>query len=84
MTFGSSRSVNDLLEILKKSFPDVKVKYKRKKWAVQRAKEIFDYRKDKIGLEGWNDKKKKDDVSDCELMNITYSYLKFVDGNNFS
>ena len=63
---------------------DVKVKYKRKKWAVVRAKEIFDYRKDTVGLEGWGDKKKKDDVSDCALMNITYMYLKFVDGNNFS
>ena len=30
MTFGSSRSVNDLLEILKRSFPDIKVKYKEK------------------------------------------------------
>lgn len=63
---------------------DVKVKYKRKKWAIVRAKEIFDFRKDKIGLEGWEDKKKKDDVSDCALMNITYTYLKFVDNSNFS
>ena len=63
---------------------DVKVKYKRKKWAIVRAKEIFEFRKDKIGLEGWEDKKKKDDVSDCALMNITYTYLKFVDKSNFS
>ena len=62
---------------------DVKVKYKRKKWAVQRAKEIFDYRKDEVGLEGWAKKKKKDDVCDCALMNITYTYLKFIDKNNF-
>ena len=53
-------------------------------WHLDRAKEIFDYRKDKIGLEGWEDKKKKDDVSDCALMNITYTYLKFVDKSNFS
>ena len=59
------------------------MKYKRKKWAVQRAKDIFDYRKDKVGLEGWGDKKKKDDVSDCSLMNITYTYLKFIDKNKF-
>ena len=87
--FGNSKVIVEYpayhkTQVLGAKKVDVKVKYKRKKWAVVRAKEIFDYRNDKIGLEGWNDKKKKDDVSDCELMNITYSYLKFVDGNNFS
>jgi hypothetical protein len=87
--FGNSKVIIEYpafhkTQVLGAKKVDVKVKYKRKKWAVVRAKEIFDYRKDKIGLEGWEDKKKKDDVSDCALMNITYTYLKFVDENNFS
>ena len=58
---------------------DVKQKYKRKKWAIQKAQEILEYRKDKKSLEDMNDNKKKDDISDCLLMTITYTYLKFVD-----
>ena len=51
MTFGSSRSVNDLLEILKKSFPDVKVKYKEREklmpvrgtLSMEKAKKILNF-----------------------------------------
>ena len=51
MTFGSSRSVNDLLEILKKSFPDVKVNYKEREklmpvrgtLSMEKAKKILNF-----------------------------------------
>ena len=58
---------------------EVKQKYKRKKWAVQRAQDILEFRKDSKTNTLMQDKKKKDDISDCLLMTITYTYLKFVD-----
>mgnify|MGYP001234173619 CR=1 FL=1 len=58
---------------------EVKQKYKRKKWAVAKATEILQLRKDNEHLKEIEDKKKRDDMSDCLLMTITYTYLKFVD-----
>lgn len=58
---------------------DVKQKYKRKKWAVKKATEILEIRKDTENLKEIQDKKKKDDMSDCLLMTITYTYLKYID-----
>ena len=60
---------------------EVKQKYKRKKWAVSKAKEILEFRKDASSLEEFENKKKRDDISDCLLMTISYTYLKFIDGN---
>ena len=58
---------------------EVKQKPKRKKWAVNKTQEILKFNKDTKGLEDINSNKKKDDVSDCMLMNITYIYLHFID-----
>ena len=58
---------------------EVKQKPKRKKWAVNKTQEILKFNKDTKGLEQINSNKKKDDVSDCMLMNITYIYLHFID-----
>lgn len=58
---------------------DVKQKYKRKKWAIQKATEILELRKDTQNLKQIQDKKKQDDMSDCLLMTITYTYLKYID-----
>ena len=59
---------------------DVKLKPKRKKWAIVKSQEILEYKKDKVGLEEISKFKKKDDVSDCMLMNLTYLHLHFKDG----
>lgn len=58
---------------------EVKQKPKRKKWAIQKTLDILEYNKDTKGLEQVNTNKKKDDVSDCILMNITYIYLHYID-----
>ena len=58
---------------------EVKQKYKRKKWAINKSQEILNKTSDKKGLEEWNNYKKKDDISDCMLMNITFIYLHFID-----
>ena len=66
-------------QVLGANKSEVKQKPKRKKWAIKKSQEILDYTKDKKGLDEWNKYKKKDDVSDCMLMNITYIYLHFID-----
>ena len=58
---------------------EVKQKPKRKKWAVNKTQEILNFNKDTKGLEQINSNKKKDDVSDCMLMNITYIHLHYID-----
>jgi hypothetical protein len=69
------------------------VKYKatdkptRKKWAVQKAKEILELRNDIENLKLYEDKPRKkgvvkiklDDISDCMLHNIAFMYLAYVD-----
>jgi hypothetical protein len=62
---------------------EIKQKYYRKKWAVKKATEIITTRDDKYSLEVLNDKKKRDDMSDCLLMTITFSYLCFVNKTKF-
>ena len=52
----------------------------RKKWAIQKALDILELRKDNDTLSQLTTKKKKDDMSDCLLMTITFSYLCFIDG----
>ena len=69
------------------------IKYKatdkptRKKWAVQKAKEILELRNDTENLKLYEDKPRKkgvvkiklDDISDCMLHNIAFMYLAYVD-----
>ena len=51
ITFGNAKKINSLLEILKKSFPDVKVKYKnwdkftpkRGTLSIAKAKKLLGY-----------------------------------------
>ena len=52
----------------------------RKKWAIKKALEILELRKDEETLSQVTTKKKQDDMSDCLLMTITFSYLCFIDG----
>ncbi len=57
-----------------------KTKPFRKKWAIQKALDILELREDDKTLSDLTTKKKKDDMSDCLLMTITFSYLCFIDG----
>ena len=66
-------------QVLGANKSEVKQKPKRKKWAIKKTQEILEFNKDTKGLEQINLNKKKDDVSDCMLMNITYIYLHYVD-----
>ena len=52
----------------------------RKKWAIKKALEILELRDDQETLSQVTTKKKQDDMSDCLLMTITFSYLCFIDG----
>ena len=56
----------------------VKQKPKRKKWAIQKAKDILEFRKDTYNFEALCKEKKKDDISDCILMNITFCVLMLI------
>ena len=56
-----------------------KTKPGRKKWAIKKALEILNMRKDEETLSKVTTKKKQDDMSDCLLMTITFSYLCFID-----
>lgn len=56
-----------------------KTKPFRKKWAIQKALDILELRNDNDTLSQLTTKKKKDDMSDCLLMTITFSYLCFID-----
>lgn len=55
------------------------IKDNRKKWSCRIAKSILEIRNDSNSLEIYDNSTKKDDISDCMLMNITYCYLKFID-----
>ena len=56
-----------------------KTKPGRKKWAIKKALEILNLRNDENTLSQVTTKKKQDDMSDCLLMTITFSYLYFID-----
>ena len=56
-----------------------KTKPGRKKWAIKKALEILNMRNDEETLSKVTTKKKQDDMSDCLLMTITFSYLYFID-----
>ena len=58
---------------------EVKQKPKRKKWAINKTRDILTMLKDENALIQFNANKKKDDVSDCMLMNVTYIYLHYID-----
>ena len=62
----------------------VEINDNRKKWSVRIASEILHLRNDKKSLEIINDTKKRDDMCDCLLMTITFSYLHFIDKMKFS
>jgi hypothetical protein len=53
-------------------------KPERKKWAVKKVQEIWEQRKDETSLKESDKYKKKDDLSDCVLMCISFSVLSFV------
>lgn len=52
-------------------------KYQRKKWSVEKMHEIWNQRKDINNLKKIEEYPKKDDISDCVLMNISY-ILKYL------
>ena len=56
-----------------------KTKPGRKKWAIKEAMNILNLRKDDDTLAQVTTKKKQDDMSDCLLMTISYSYLHFIE-----
>jgi hypothetical protein len=53
-------------------------KPKRKKWAIQICKEIFENKEDYESLERLNSSKKKDDLADTFLQLQAFKYLYFV------
>ena len=55
----------------------------RKKWAVEKALEITRERKDIDLVENISKRKKKDDICDCILMNLTFAYQYFKLGKSF-
>ena len=56
-----------------------KTKPGRKKWAIEKALSILHLRNDESTLSQVTTKKKQDDMSDCLLMTITFTYLYFID-----
>lgn len=52
--------------------PYFKLKRDRKLWSIQKAMELLPLSTDPVLEEMWNMHKKKDDVSDCVLMCISY------------
>jgi hypothetical protein len=62
----------------------VQIQDNRKKWSVRISNDILQLRNDKKSLEIINDTKKRDDMCDCLLMTITFSYLYFINKTKFS
>lgn len=50
----------------------------RKKWAIKKALDILERRGDTEMLERFRQKKKRDDISDCLLMNLSYVYQTMI------
>ena len=57
----------------------VEIQDNRKKWAIRIANDVLTLRNDTETLSKLTTVKKKDDMSDCLLMNITYLYLHYLD-----
>ena len=53
-------------------------KPQRKKWAIEKALSILAEREDYENLTHLNTVKKKDDISDCILMNIAYTFMHLL------
>ena len=53
-------------------------KPRRKKWAIEKALSILAEREDYENLTHLNTVKKKDDISDCILMNIAYTFMHLL------
>ena len=62
---------------------EVKKKPQRKKWAVKKSFEILEERRDEVSTCALTSSKKKDDMADCLLMTITYTYLHFINKIKF-
>ena len=54
-------------------------KSERKKWAIEKAMSLLSQRGDNEILDILNSRKKRDDMSDCILMSVSFSYLTYVD-----
>ena len=50
-----------------------------KKWSFQKAKSVWEFRKDEEKVNEITKMKKKDDISDCLLHILSFCYLRFVD-----
>jgi hypothetical protein len=59
--------------------PKKLTKPQRKKWAIEKATEIWTMRNDKEGLENLKIYKKKDDVCDCLIMAMAFSVYFVLD-----
>jgi hypothetical protein len=59
--------------------PKKLTKPQRKKWAIEKATEIWTMRNDKEGLENLKIYKKKDDVCDCLIMAMAFSVFFVLD-----
>lgn len=55
----------------------------RKKWAVQEARKRWEMRNDTATIAKIDKVKKRDDMSDCLLMTIAFTILRFLDGKEF-
>lgn len=53
-------------------------KPQRKKWAIEKALSILAEREDYENLTHLNSVKKKDDIADCILMNIAYTFMHLL------
>ena len=54
-------------------------KPERKKWAIEKAMSLLSQRGDNEIIDKLNSRKKRDDMSDCILMSVSFSYLTYVD-----
>jgi hypothetical protein len=59
--------------------PKKLTKPQRKKWAVEKATEVWTLRKDNEALERLKSYKKKDDVSDCLIMSLAFMVYHLLD-----
>ena len=54
-------------------------KPERKKWAIEKAMSLLSQRGDNEIVDILNSRKKRDDMSDCILMSVSFSYMTYVD-----
>jgi hypothetical protein len=55
----------------------------RKKWSVVEARKMWEKRQDSTTLAKIDKVRKRDDMSDCLLMTVAFSILKFIDNREF-